>query len=80
MKTLARAVLIASGFLELSDDSVVDPDSALTTLESIAAELQEATPDERDALKRAAEQMAEESSGEAKTFFKSFMKSAGLDE
>ena len=80
MKTLARAVLILSGFLELSDDSIVDPDSAVAALESIAAELQEATPEEREALKRAAAEMAEESSGEAEKFFKSFMRSVGLDE
>jgi hypothetical protein len=72
--------LIASGFLELSDDNVVDPDSAVGAIEDIAAALQEATPEEREALRRAAEEMAGESRGEAKEFFKSFMHSVGLDE
>jgi hypothetical protein len=44
---LMRIVVDCAAFLELSDDSAVDPDAAVFQLEQIAAALCELTADER---------------------------------
>src|SRR5438309_8650998 len=50
MKALARAVINAAAFLELSDDSALDPELALQALEEIALHLSASTPEERKVL------------------------------
>ena len=80
MNNLARAVVEAMAFLELSGDDTVDPDSAVAALEMIAAELQSSSPREKAALRDAAKRAAAKVKGEAKRFYRDFMVSAGLDE
>ena len=53
MNHLARAVVDALAFLELSPDAKVDPDAAADAMESIVAILRECTPEERQALEEA---------------------------
>jgi hypothetical protein len=53
MKHLCRAIIWSACFLELSDDDVVDPDSAVKALEDIAATLQSATTEEEKAFAEA---------------------------
>ena len=55
MDKIARALVNAAAFLELSGDDVVDPDSAVAAMEDIVAGLVDASSDEIAALKRAAE-------------------------
>lgn len=50
MKSLCRAIIWSACFLEMSEDDVIDPDSALKALEEIAATLQGATEDEKRAF------------------------------
>jgi uncharacterized protein YgfB (UPF0149 family) len=50
MKNLCRALIWNACFLELSDDDVIDPDSALKALEDMAAALQQATEEEKQAF------------------------------
>jgi hypothetical protein len=80
MKTLAKVVVDLAGFLELSGDDVVDPDSAVMTLESMAAALASATPAEKKALRSAAAERAKGARGPARAFFRSFMEAAGLEQ
>ena len=47
MSTLSEVVLETIAFLELSGDDVIDPDAAVTMLESIAADLQRLTSAQR---------------------------------
>ena len=47
MRAVARALLETAAFLELSEDDVVDPDSAVKAMESIASALSKTTPEER---------------------------------
>lgn len=75
MKTLARGILIACAFLELSDDTAVDPDAAVRAM---AAELQKAAPEERESLRLAAAEMAREERGAVKKFYESFVEHVGL--
>lgn len=53
MNHLARAVVDALAFLELSPDAKVDPDAAADAMESIVTILRECTPEERQALEEA---------------------------
>jgi len=53
-KKLAEIVLRSIEFFELVDDAQIDSRTALNGLESIAADLAEATPEERAAVKQAA--------------------------
>ena len=46
MDALARAVVHAFAFLELSDDETIDPDSAVEAMEMLTADLQECTEEE----------------------------------
>jgi hypothetical protein len=50
MKNLSRAIIWSACFLELSSDEIVDPDSAVRALEDIAATLQDATKEEKEAF------------------------------
>jgi hypothetical protein len=47
MKYLCRAIIWSACFLEMSDDDIVDPDSAVKALEDIASTLQQATEEEK---------------------------------
>jgi hypothetical protein len=51
---LAEIVVRYIEFLELADDAQIDPRTAIKHLESIAADLVEATPDDQAAVKDAA--------------------------
>ena len=53
MNALASAVVHALAFLELSDDDVINPDSACSAMEMLAVDLQECTPAEKAALQQA---------------------------
>ena len=79
MKTLARVILETAAFLELSDDTIVNEDDAVRAMESMTAELESASPQERAALREAARQLAKESSGPAMTFYATFMSAMGLE-
>lgn len=50
MISLCRAIIVNACFLELSEDDIIDPDSAVKAMEDIAATLQEATATEQDAF------------------------------
>lgn len=50
MKNLCRAIIWSACFLEMSEDDIVDPDSAVKALESMAATLQGATEEEKKAF------------------------------
>jgi hypothetical protein len=85
MKALARALVTAVAFLELSDDDVVDPDAACGILEDVARELSRATPKERHALQIALAQMraSEELNAnreEILEFLDTFLSAFGLKE
>ncbi|ASK94183.1 hypothetical protein KWH04_20155 [Xanthomonas campestris pv. trichodesmae] len=58
MESLCKSLIAAFVFLELSGDDVVDPDSAMTAAEGMAAELQGASLEERTAFIRVCEQEA----------------------
>ena len=47
MRNLCRAIIWSACFLELSDDEVVDPHSAVKALEDMATTLQQATEEEK---------------------------------
>lgn len=84
MKALATAIVEALAFLELSDDDVVDPDSAVEAMESIAATLAEGSAKERNAIAKAVKSaLAHEQEGDsdpdAIEFYESFMDSMGLE-
>jgi hypothetical protein len=71
MKALARAVLDAMSFLELSEPPVVDEDAAVAALEMLAAELQRCTPKEKSVLREVAAERAVDARGRAKKFYDS---------
>jgi len=50
MKNLCRAIIWSACFLEMSDDKVVNPDSAVKALEDMATTLQAATKEEQAAF------------------------------
>jgi hypothetical protein len=85
MKALARALITAVAFLELSDDDVIEPDAAVSVLEDIGQELGHCTPEEKAALKavlgqmRASEQL-NEARPEVLEFLESFLCTAGLED
>ena len=88
MRSLARSVIFAVQFLELSDDSVVDPSDAVTAMESIADELSRSTAEEREALRSALAELIDQNASLPMTdasrvrlqFYTDFMTSFGLDE
>jgi hypothetical protein len=85
MKHLAKAVVDAMAFLELSEDEVIDPDSAVKAMEMITATLHEATDEEVDALRQAAmaelsAQSAVNAPEEVIDFYENFLVDLGLEE
>jgi hypothetical protein len=85
MTSLARAVIDAMQFLELSDDDTVDPHDALKTLESMTADLQKSTSEEKAALRQALKELtaAEKRTyarPEVLEFYAEFMEAVGLQE
>src|SRR4051794_1333823 len=83
MKALARAVINAAAFLELSDDEALDPELAVQALEEIGIHLGQCTEDEKKAL---GEVLAEMRASELETgprqgvlaFLDTFLTSFGL--
>lgn len=85
MKALARAVINAAAFLELSDDQSLDPELATQALEEIAFHLSHCSPEEKQALLEVLAEMraAELESGpriEMMDFLDSFPATFGLVE
>ena len=88
MRALARSVIEAALFLELSGDDVVDPDSAVKALEGIAHELQGTDVTERLALRGALDELMEAEKSrpggsayrpEVVEFYRTFMGNFGLE-
>jgi hypothetical protein len=85
MNHLAKAVVDAFAFLELSDDDVVDPDNAVEAMEMLTAELRECSPAERQALAEAAKaeltaQRAAGAPAETLEFYETFVENLFSDE
>ena len=53
MKALATAIINLAAFIELSGDDIIDPDSAVSAMEQLAADLNEASAGEIEFLKAA---------------------------
>ena len=83
MKALARALINAAAYLELADETQVDPELALQALEEIAYNLSYASDDEKQAVAevlaemRAAE-LENQTRPEMLEFLNTFMVSFGL--
>lgn len=78
MKHLAKAMVDALAFLELSGDDVIDPDNAVQAMEMLAATLRDCSPDERKALSEAGaaeltDQIAAGAPAETVEFYETFM-------
>lgn len=91
MKALARAIIFASAFLELSDDETLDPDNAARELENISYELQKCNRQEKAALKLVLQDLIrDEQKGKAARtdrdrqrlieFYENFMATIGLEQ
>ena len=85
MRHLAKALVDALAFLELSADDVVDPDGAARTFESIAETLQSSSHEEREALAAAAMaelnlQSAADASEDVLDFYEHLLVDLGLEE
>jgi hypothetical protein len=85
MQNLAKAVVDVLAFLELSGDDVIDPDSAVKAMESIAATLHDASEEERAALAEAAmselnRQSAADATEEVLDFYEHLLADLGLEE
>jgi hypothetical protein len=84
---ISRAIFSAVQFLELSDDTVVDPGDAVRAMESIAGELSRSTPPEREALRAALRELIRSANGADASpaghariqFYKDFMESFGTE-
>ncbi len=63
MRNLCRAIIWSACFLELSDDEVVDPDSAVKALEDMATTLQHATEEEKRVFAEVCAEEADELQG-----------------
>ena len=79
MKALARAVVDAMAFLELSEYPAVDDDAAVQAMEMLSADLRDCTAREKSALRQVVAEYAATSRGKRKKFYESFMSDAGLD-
>jgi hypothetical protein len=79
MKALARAVIDAMAFLELSDEPAVDDDAAVQAMEMLAADLQDCSMEEKGALREVLAEYIAGSRGKRKRFYATFMADAGLD-
>ena len=85
MQTLAKAIVEVLAFLELSGDDVIDPAVAVKLMESMAATLQEASEEERDAIIGAAmfelnRQSAADAPEEVLDFYEHLGADLGLEE
>jgi hypothetical protein len=85
MNHLAKAVVDAFAFLELSGDDVVDPDDAVGAMEMLTAELRECSSAERQALADAASaehaaQIAAGAPAETLEFYETFVENLFPDE
>lgn len=85
MDALAKAVVDAFAFLELSADETIDPDSAVEAMEMLTYDLQQCTDVEKAALKKALDaeykaQKARKASKNVLKFYKEFFTNTGLDE
>lgn len=83
MKALAKAIIGAAAFLELSSDDTINPDDAVKALEDISSNLRSASPDEVAAIRMALQDLtAEERAnfGRADTlkFYERFLEYVGL--
>ncbi|MDH3972871.1 MAG: hypothetical protein OEV42_01210 [Deltaproteobacteria bacterium] len=85
MDALARALVNAMAFIELSPEDVIDFDSSIQAMEMIVSELKDATPQEITSLKVALEaqhkiQKETGARGDILEFYKNFLESTGLEE
>jgi len=81
MENTTRALLIALSYFELWDDDVIDPDTAVSAMESITAELNNSSPEEIEVISKVAGQLAEAASDEdKKEFYNEFVANFGLGE
>jgi len=85
MKNLCRSLIWNACFLELSDESVIELESAVKALESMAYMLQQAAPQEKAAFAHECEEEAnlvlkERAAGYARTaeFIRNLPESMGL--
>jgi len=78
MKSLAKALVEAVAFLELSGDEVVDPDSAVRALEWIAECLKSASESEKQALLDYCQEKAASGTEKQQEFYKTFSVAMGL--
>lgn len=79
LEPVARALFQCLMFLELSDDEVVDPDSAVAVMESVSHLLSELSHHDRVALVRLARrEAARESSPARRDFLESLGSGLGL--
>ena len=83
MKTIAKALIGAAAFLELSGEDFVDLDASVKALEEIGHGLQSASPEELAAIRLALQEMiAEERAGLARpdmlNFYAGFLESFGM--
>jgi hypothetical protein len=77
MQHLAKAVVDAFAFLELSPDTEIDQDAAVKAMEMLTYDLRRCSPEERAALARAAtaEYKAQKAAGASRKvlkFYKEF--------
>jgi hypothetical protein len=87
MRAIARALIFTTQFLELSDDTVVDSGAAVRAMESIADELSRSTPEEREALRSALQELIDRGQSTEPNldqrarlqFYAEFMESFGLE-
>ncbi len=86
MQILARSLILAAQFIELSVDTVVDRNDIVRAMESIGDELSNGTDEEREALRSTLEELIEttersEPSPEQRSrlrFYRDFMEKLGF--
>lgn len=77
---LIDALIDALLFLELSDDSTVDADAAVETIEAMAADLQQLTPEDRSLFVQYIATKADDaSSSEQSNFIRQIPSMLGLE-
>ena len=85
MKTLAKAVIQAAAFLELSGENALPLETTVRGLEGIARSLHSASPAEVTALTEAVAELVEAETATYKrpeiiAFYQGFMENVGLQE
>jgi hypothetical protein len=82
MLNIARALLEAACFLELSEDDSVNPDDAVRALEGMASRLQQCSPEEvavlREAIQVELATMPEQWT-EARKYLSNFLQAVGIE-